>query len=310
MSRAHTRPAWLWKQLAEALSLQVTDGVGSSGGSADVLPVALGGAEVAAAAARLLAWSQPELVFKYLELHADDESVGPLARRWLVALLGLGSETLHELRCHAEPNAAHLNWLAESGGIAAREAVAAWIAADRHGCGIGDSDGVPVASSLPGVCDAQTLFMMGEELRTCMRIDEQCVRENAALLGYLAHGTCRLLVVTDVPSSDDAESDQPHRGRVAARAMARLLGRADNGAPVIFVDQPLYGHHVSTGDDPAADAAIRELLDARLIDEARELGRQLRIPVVSWSECVAPACDAAAAEGGGADREPGGIFAG
>ena len=122
--------------------------------------------------------------------------------------------------------------------------------------------------------------------------------QNAALLGYLAHGTCRLLVVTDVPSSDDAESDQPHRGRVAARAMARLLGRADNGAPVIFVDQPLYGHHVSTGDDPAADAAIRELLDVRLIDEARELGRQLRIPVVSWSECVAPACDAAAAEGG------------
>ena len=49
--------------------------------------------------------------------------------------------------------------------------------------------------------------------------------------------------------------------------------------------------------DPG-DAAIRELLDARLIDEARELGRQLRLPVVSWSECVAPACDAAAAEGG------------
>ena len=27
--------------------------------------------------------------------------------------------------------------------------------------------------------------MMGEDLRTCMRIDVQCVRENVALLGYL-----------------------------------------------------------------------------------------------------------------------------
>ena len=38
--------------------------------------------------------------------------------------------------------------------------------------------------ALPGTCDAESLFMMGEELRSCMRIDTQCVRENRALLEH------------------------------------------------------------------------------------------------------------------------------
>ena len=34
-----------------------------------------------------------------------------LARRWLVALLGLGPESMHALRCHARENAHHFEWL-------------------------------------------------------------------------------------------------------------------------------------------------------------------------------------------------------
>ena len=102
-----------------------------------------------------------------------------------------------------------------------------------------------------------SLFMMGEELRTCMRIDKQCVRENAALLGYLTQGHVRLLSVRDDEVGAAGDESDPRKGRVAARATARLLGRADNSEPIVFIDQPLYGHHVSTGgtgDGGGADA--------------------------------------------------------
>ena len=323
MTRAHTTPAWLWRLLGDALSLNVApaagdgseagtpdesaraSGVGSAGDGA--LAGALGGARVGEAAARLLTWGRPELVFKYLELHKEDEVVSPLARRWLHAVLDLGGESVHELRCCAHENAAHFERVAAS-GAAARVAVDAWIAADKLGCSTvaassgggdgkgGDGDGVP-----PGVCDPQTLFMMGEELRTCMRIDGQCVRENAALLGYLTQGTVRLLSVMDEDDSTDAAGQWGRTsGRVAARTTARLLGRIDTAAPVVFLDQPLYGHHMSTGIGGAAhDATIKAALDERLVVEGRALGARLGLPVVDWRACVAPACDAAAARGDG-----------
>ena len=34
------------------------------------------------------------------------------------------------------------------------------------------------------------------------------------------------------------------RQRIAARATARLLGRLDSSAPVVFIDQPLYAGQV------------------------------------------------------------------
>ena len=150
--------------------------------------------------------------------------------------------------------------------------------------------------------------MMGEELRTCMRIDKQCVRENAALLGYLTQGHVRLLSVRDDEVGAAGDESDPRKGRVAARATARLLGRADNSEPIVFIDQPLYGHHVSTGGTgdgggADADAARKAELDELLLAQGMELGQRLGgVPVVGWASCVAPACDSAAAA-----EAPGGV---
>ena len=314
MSRCHTRPSWLWGLLADALSLEVAVAEEEEDGNSDEgLAFALGGTEVAAAAARLLSWSQPELVFKYLELHNNevgiDLGVRPLARRWVLALLGLGSESMHELRCKTPQNRAHFERLASSGSCG-EAAVEAWIAADLAGQSDDGAatDASSSSDSLPGVCDAMSLFMMGEELRTCMRIDKQCVRENAALLGYLTQGHVRLLSVRDDEVGAAGDESDPRKGRVAARATARLLGRADNSEPIVFIDQPLYGHHVSTGGTgdgggADADAARKAELDELLLAQGMELGQRLGgVPVVGWASCVAPACDSAAAA-----EAPGGV---
>ena len=383
MSRAHTHPGWLWQLLGESLELDklprggkaapadataaISDddggtcgGEGGGGGgdggetSADSdlgspsLATAFGGAEVASAAASLLSWSRPELVFKYLDLHSNgeglsrDPAVAPLARRWLAAMLGLGGETVHALRCEAAENARHFEALAAS-GESGRRAVELWIESDRLGCeadvaarpsaratpvddamegrggggGEGDDplDGVladgghMLGSGVYGVCDPQSLFMLGEELRTCMRIDRQCVRENAALLGYVTQGHARVIAVSDADAqaveavevaqrASDGEGDHDEKPptRTAVRATARLLGRADTHAPVLFVDQPLFGHHLSTGDDPKADAERKARLEALLLRRAKALGAALGVPVTPWTECVAPPVDTAREE--------------
>ena len=131
--------------------------------------------------------------------------------------------------------------------------------------------------ALPGTCDAESLFMMGEELRSCMRIDTQCVRENRALLEQLAQPH-RLLLLRD------------ERGRVAARATARLLARSDSGAPVVFVDQPLY-----------KGGTAEEALEAEVLAMAQALGERLGgVPVVLWRECVDPTADEAVLRASGA----------
>ena len=204
MARAHTPPAWLWRLLSRALLVEMapdraqpTDG--DAGGAAADTDVAAAAAAadadddddvadhdasaVAAAMTRLVSWSDPQLLFKYMEMHADDRPIASLASRWVLALLGLSTESLAELRCDAPPNAAHFRALAASSPDGAR-AVRLWIDADRRDCAP-DGAGASDRSGIGGICDAQSLFMMGEELRTCMRVDRQCVRENAALLSYL-----------------------------------------------------------------------------------------------------------------------------
>ena len=178
------------------------------------------------------------------------------------------------------------------------------------------------SGALLGVCDAQSLFMMGHELRTCMRIDVQCVRENAALLGVLAQGCVRVLSVYDdeldlaggsasssVSSGEDSaesrrssaedgdEGSRPdaHQGarrRTACRTVARLLGAEGTGEPILFLDQPIFGHHLSAGD-AAQDAATRAALGARLIQRGRRLARQLGVRFAPWTVCIAPPSDGA-----------------
>jgi hypothetical protein len=194
--------------------------------------------------------------------------------------------------------------------------------------------------------------MMGHELRTCMRIDVQCVRENAALLGVLAQGCVRVLSVYDdeldlaggsasssVSSGEDSadsrrssakdgdegsrpeahhgakdgdegsrpdahhgandgvEGSRPeaHHGarrRTACRTVARLLGAEGTGEPILFLDQPIFGHHLSAGD-AAQDAATRAALGARLIQRGRRLAWQLGVRLAPWTVCIAPPSDGA-----------------
>ena len=78
----------------------------------------------------------------------------------------------------------------------------------------------------PRVCLAHTACThLASQVKSCMRIDKQCVRENRALLGYLMQGNVRLLLVRDAD------------GRTLVRAVARLLARGDTGDPVVFLDQ-------------------------------------------------------------------------
>ena len=222
-----------------------------------------------------------------------------------------------------------------TGAMAAATADAPAAIVGSTGAVVG-STGAPVGPSgaLLGVCDAQSLFMMGHELRTCMRIDVQCVRENAALLGVLAQGCVRVLSVYDdeldleggsasssVSSGDDSahsrgssakvvdEGSRPgaHHGarrRTACRTVARLLGAESTGEPILFLDQPIFGHHLSAGD-AAQDAATRAALGARLIQRGQRLARQLGVRFAPWTVCIAPPSDGAemgtASATGGAD---------
>jgi len=83
----------------------------------------------------------------------------------------------------------------------------------------------------------------------------------------------------------DAEASTAKGRRVGKktgiRAVARLLARADNFSPVLFVDQPLFG----------VDGALtkeREKLTAELLRSARQLGEKLGVPVALWENCTQP----------------------
>ena len=141
MSRAHTTPSRLWQLMATALALQVGAAADVEGSEpllahsdaddrgpprgpsareharepqlddepADDGPTARppptrqwSEAQVAAATSQLLSWPRPELVFKYLQMHRDDDEIGPVAQRWVVSLLGLSDERLTSLRCTSE----------------------------------------------------------------------------------------------------------------------------------------------------------------------------------------------------------------
>ncbi|KAL3892912.1 MAG: hypothetical protein SGPRY_014661, partial [Prymnesium sp.] len=196
--------------------------------SDEASPSASHSLRVAAAMGGLLSWDQPHLVFKYLRLHPQDEAslteaeenhgcVGSLARLWLSSMLGLGSSSLHELRCEQGPNRAGFDAICAA-SPAGRRAVRLWVRADAREC-IGHGNGgegqgwegggeeekeekegaggrreseAGSYGGLAGVCDAQSLFMAGEEMKSCMRIDPQCVRENRGLLGYLLQVGCEL----------------------------------------------------------------------------------------------------------------------
>ena len=80
----------------------------------------------------------------------------------------------------------------------------------------------------PGTSKCRTLFMLGEDAGSCLRIiSNEGNRYNCALMGYVLQSHVRALVVLDAA------------GRVRARSLIRLLIRSDTLTPVIFCD-PMF----------------------------------------------------------------------
>lgn len=245
---------------------------------------------------RFLRWFSPDLVFKFIDIIKADEDVWPAACQWARALLELDGENVHQLRFDAPPNAFHFAALASVDDSAER-VVDLWTAADKAGSIPGqanppafqpESEESPAA--LPGECDPEALFMLGEEIKSCIRIDKSCVKTTRALLGYLAQGHVRILRITDAEEAAAAAGDtidvkaSSARSRTAIRSCAWLLGRGDTGQPVIFVDKPMFGPHLASGDTAADDARMSRL-STLLLEKAEQLGRMLDVPVAPWTVC-------------------------
>lgn len=276
---------------------------------------------------RLKKWRRPHLLFDFLAIHqasdaasradADDTEAIPLApiiQRWLRALLRLPMtasgvlETLHELRCKTPPNLEHFKRLGAASPHA-KQVVESWIQADELDCelstiedncsAVGNARVVTALSApsgLPGVCGAEDLFMLGEDLQTCMRIAPDCSRENAALLSFTAQGNVRLLLARDFRSRSIGMTGI---NRIAGRAVARLLARSDTGEPVLFVDQPLFAGWVSEGGRTHADmseaerltnedhehTSWRTLVEDEIKQQALDLASKINVPLFLWKDC-------------------------
>ncbi|CAN0429408.1 unnamed protein product, partial [Phaeothamnion confervicola] len=152
-------------------------------------------------------------------------------------LLGVSEESVDDIRHRDAANAAHLAAIP----TAVRER---WVGGAERGL-------------LPGTADAQTIFRMGEDTRSCMAVRRNCAHQNKALVGYLLAGNVRLVVMRN-----DA-------GRVEARAVARLLLRRDTMAPVLFCEEVYFA-------SGASDALKR-----RVEEEAAELARAVGVPLYS-----------------------------
>ena len=149
-------------------------------------------------------WRNPELLFRYLDDNRDDPRMEALITRWLRSIFGLSGETLREIRRESPENVRHLTVLPQ-------ETLLRWYS--------------PLC---PGTSMCKTLFMVGEDAGSCLRIiSNEKGRYNKALMGYVLQSHVRALVVTDTV------------GRVLCRSIIRLLVRSDTLTPVVFCD-PMF----------------------------------------------------------------------
>ena len=178
-------------------------------------------------------WRNPELLFRYLDANRDDEQMRPLIVRWLRSIFGLSEESLRMIRRESPENIRHL--LAIPQAVLLR-----WY-----------------AQECPGSSKCKSLFMVGEDAGSCLRIiSNEGNRYNRALLGYVLQSHVRALVVTDGV------------GRVMARSIIRLVLRSDTLTPVIFCDPMFFTLGYSRG------------LQLELIRQANELAVHMHVPVV------------------------------
>jgi len=185
--------------------------------------------------AAMLRWRNPELLFRYCEDNLADEEMAPIVQRWMRSLFGCSAESTQDIRRRDAANARHL------AAIDAR-VLARWY-----------------DPACPGTNSARTLFMVGEDAGSCLRvISTQGNKFNKALMGYALQSHVRALVVTD-----------PDSNRVLARSLIRLLVRSDSLEPVVYCD-PLFFH---TG-------GFEQRLWAEIMRQAEVLRTHMAVPVV------------------------------
>ena len=127
-----------------------------------------------------------------------------LILRWLRAIFGLSYETLRMIRRESAANVRHLLMIPQ-------DVLLRWY-----------------SEECPGTSKCKTLFMLGEDAGSCLRIiSNDGNKYNRALMGYVLQSHVRALVVTDPV------------GRVMCRSLIRLVLRSDTLTPVIFCD-PMF----------------------------------------------------------------------
>ena len=193
---------------------------------------------------------RPTHTSRYLDDNREDVQMAALIKRWVRSILGLSDETLRQLRREAAANVRHLKRMPQA-------ALLRWY-----------------SEACPGTSSMVTLFLLGEDAGSCLRIiGNEGNQYNRALMGYVLQSHVRALVVRDAS------------GRVLARSLVRLLLRSDTLTPVIFCDPVFFTKHYS-----------REL-QASLHAQARALELHTRVPVVHAGSLL-PLLDPPLAEGG------------
>jgi hypothetical protein len=222
-------------------------------------------------------WRSPHLLVSYYALHEGDEDVIVPFRRFLRALFGLG-ETLADIRYRDKYNRRHLDACGER---------VAQLWCDE---------------ALLGGDDAEAIFMMGEDTRSCMAVTLAYVHQNKGLLGFLLNGSCKLLFSGRQPLHSTAAEADAEAGKWTAgssispcaysRAAIRLLLRSDTRRPVLLMEPPYFtsGRNSTGMADLFAQAhSLSERLDVPLytkdsiIDDAPDGLAANRVPVTRYN---------------------------
>lgn len=225
---------------------------------------ALLGVDGAAVAARgrtvrraISEWRNPELLFRYLDANSADERMRPLIVRWLLAIFGISHESLRMIRRESPENIRHLIMIPQ-------DVLLRWYSQD-----------------CPGTSKCKTLFMVGEDAGSCLRIiSNEGNRYNRALLGYVLQSHVRALVVMDKV------------GRLMARSIIRLVLRSDTLTPVIFCDPMFF------------TLGYSRVLQLELLRQARELAAHMQVPVVHAGSVLPVLNDGELGDGFSCDAGP------
>ena len=161
-------------------------------------------------------WRNPELLFRYLDANRKDEQMRPLIVRWLRSIFGLSEASLRMISPIPPHTSPHLPISPHISPYLRAQESLRMIRREspeniRHLLAIPQAVLLRwYAQECPGSSKCKTLFMVGEDAGSCLRIiSNEGNRYNRALLGYVLQSHVRALVVYDGV------------GRVMARSVIR-----------------------------------------------------------------------------------------